>query len=187
MEEIWKTIEGYPSYMVSNMGRVKSLNYRRTGIEKILKPKINEKGYYYYSLFIDGKEYKFRIHRLVALHFIPNPNNLPEVNHKDENKANNCVENLEWCDRKYNCNYGTSKKKISKALSVPILQYSKDGSLIRKWNNAKDAEKVLGVDDSHIGKCCKGIYKTVGGYVWKYYDKETYLIGIMNNNFKYAA
>ena len=104
MEE-WRDIQGYEGlYMVSNLGRVKSLNYHRTGKERIMKPSDNGHGYLFVVLCKDGKDKNCRINRLVAQAFLPNPDNLPEVNHKDENKYNNCVENLEWCDRSYNVN-----------------------------------------------------------------------------------
>ena len=110
MEE-WKDIIGYEGkYQVSNTGKIRSLNYLNTRKTKELKPRKFSTGYLSICL---GKEKKnFYIHRLVAIHFIPNPNNLLEVNHKDENKTNNNVENLEWCNHKYNCNYGTRSERI---------------------------------------------------------------------------
>ena len=132
---------------------------------------------------IDGTK-NYLVHRLVATHFIPNPNNLPEVNHKDECKTNNCVDNLEWCDRKYNANYGKHSPKI--ILSKPVSQYSLDGYMLKVWDSASDAQREI--PKTHkIGDCCQGKRNKSGGYKWKYYDKETYLIGLMNNNFKYAA
>ena len=185
MNEIFKTIEGYPLYMVSNMGRVKSLNFRRSGKEGIMSPRISGNGHLKVTLRnVDGcKDYL--VHRLVAQAFLPNPNNLVEINHRDENKQNNRLDNLEWCDRKYNVNYGTTKERIGIGNSKPVIQYSKEGRLIRKWDSATKAEKEYNI--GHIIECCKGKVKTAGGYVWKYYDLETYLIGVMNNNFKYAA
>ena len=114
--EIWKDIEGYEGlYQVSNKGRVKSLNYGRTGKEKILRPGKNNDGYLIVILYKNGKKKNFRIHRLVAKAFLTNPNNLLEVNHRDENKENNHVENLEWCDRKYNINYGSRTERSSES------------------------------------------------------------------------
>ena len=113
MEE-WRDIKGYEGlYQVSSLGRVKSLkdshdNYR----EKILKPG-NVRGYLHVNLYKDTKRKTYRIHRLVAEAFISNPNNYEEVNHKDEDKTNNCVSNLEWCTREYNMSYGTINKRIS--------------------------------------------------------------------------
>lgn len=121
--EWWKVIINYENYMVSNFGRVKSLprlvkNGRGGGIltkERILKTKICRNGYEMVCLCKNSRTKWFLIHRLVAEAFIPNPDNLPEVNHKDENKLNNFVDNLEWCDHNYNINYGTCRKRISKS------------------------------------------------------------------------
>lgn len=116
MEE-WRDIKGYEGlYQISNLGRVKSLrdnhgNYR----EKILNPS-NRKGYLIVSLCRKGRKREFKVHRLVALHFIDNPNNYSQVNHKDENKENNRVDNLEWCTPKYNSNYGTRTQRASEKL-----------------------------------------------------------------------
>ena len=109
MDKIWKDIKGYEGlYMVSNGGDVKSVK------NGILKPSVYKgTGYYYVGLYKDGKRKGYTIHRLVADAFIPNPNNLPCVNHKDESKINNNVENLEWCTHRYNSNYGCRNEKIS--------------------------------------------------------------------------
>ena len=116
MKEEWKTIEGYENYQVSNLGNVKSLDYNRTGKEKILKPAKNKNGYSMIQLFQNGKGKGFLLHRLVAQAFLPNPNNYPQVNHKDEDKTNNLFSNLEWCTPSYNNNYGTKNERHSKAL-----------------------------------------------------------------------
>ena len=191
MEEIWKNIEGYESlYMVSSLGRVKSLDrydgrgHRIRGC--ILKPRI-QSNYCAVQLCKGGKYREQLIHRLVAKTFIPNPNNLPMVNHKDEDPKNNCVENLEWCDAKYNRNYGSINEKLAKHFSKPILQFSNNNRLLKKWGGLREAEKHTGVDNRNICACCKGKIKSAGGYIWKYYDLESYLIGIMNNNIKRVA
>ena len=115
--EIWKDIEGYEGlYQVSNKGRIKSLNYRRTGKERVLSSSPTSSGYLVVCLYKNKKPKPFLIHRLVAEAFIPNSDNLPEVNHKDENKLNNRVENLEWCDREYNINYGNRNEKASESM-----------------------------------------------------------------------
>lgn len=102
--EIYKDVEGYENlYQVSNMGNVKSLISN-----KILKPAKNHNGYLYVCFSKQGKHKHHKIHRLVAQAFIDNPNSYPIINHRDENKTNNCVSNLEWCDHKYNINYGTA-------------------------------------------------------------------------------
>ena len=110
MTEQWKTVRGYEGlYCVSNTGRVVALPKNSRG-ERELKP-CNIRGYRNVKLVKNGIYKNHYVHRLVAEAFIENPNQLPEVNHKDENKTNNCVENLEWCDRKYNCNYGNGQQK----------------------------------------------------------------------------
>lgn len=122
MQEIWKDIPGFENiYQVSNIGNVKTLDkYVNSSIKnnnkvkrktKILK-QYNKNGYLQVSLSKENKRYYFGVHRLVAMAFLPNTNNLPQVNHKDENKLNNKVDNLEWCSAKYNCNYGTRNSKI---------------------------------------------------------------------------
>lgn len=170
MNEIWADISGYEGkYQVSNLGKVKSLNYSHTGKEKILKYKKNRYGYLTVNLCSNGKLKMFSIHRLVAQSFIPNTNNLPEVNHKDENKENNCVENLEWSTRKYNLCYGTRTERISKALSKKVGCY-KDGKLIKIYNSMRDTEKD-GFNPSNVCQCCQGKrYKTHAGYQWRYID-----------------
>lgn len=114
--EVWRDIPGYEGlYQVSNIGNIRSLNYMKTGKVKRLKPSIDKRGYKRVSFSHKGKCKCYLVHRLVAQAFIPNPNNLPHVNHKDENPSNNCVWNLEWCTREYNMNYGTINERISKA------------------------------------------------------------------------
>ena len=125
--EIWVDIKNFEGcYQVSSLGRVRSLdkygknnwgNAPRFFKGRILKPGISGSGYYFVNLRVDGTKTIARIHRLVAEAFLPNPNNLPQVNHKDENKLNNRDENLKWCDSKYNVNYGTRKLRASKKVS----------------------------------------------------------------------
>ena len=115
------------------------------------------------DLHKDGKSKTYEIHRLVAMAYLPNPENLSEINHKDENKTNNCLQNLEWCDRSYNINYGTRTEKTKKQ----ILQFDLDGNFIREWPSATDVGLEV---QSHICKCLKGKTKSALGYVWKYKD-----------------
>lgn len=116
-EEIWKDVSGYEGlYQISNKGRIKSfINNKGICREKILKLVLKKTGYLQITLHKNKQQKVFRVHKLVALAFLPNPNNLPFINHKDENKSNNCVDNLEWCDEKYNVNYGTCRQKISES------------------------------------------------------------------------
>lgn len=171
MKEIWKEITGYPNYMVSNKGNVKSLNYNHTGREKIMKQYYQQTGYLLIGLSNNGKKW-YLVHRLVAQAFIPNPNNLPQVNHKDENKQNNCVQNLEWCNQKYNMNYGTRNKIVAEKLSKPVLQMDKTNKIIAEFPSIMEVKRQLGISQSSISMCCKGKRKTCGGYKWKFKEES---------------
>ena len=173
-EERWLPVVGYEGlYEVSSLGRVKSLNYHRTGKEQLLKHKKSGSGYFQVQLWKNGKDKWMLVHRLVAEAFIPNPYNLQFVNHKDENKLNNCVENLEWCDAKYNNNYGNRNERISAKLtnhekkSKPVLCV--ETGIV--YPSAREAGRCTGANNSHIIECCKGKkYKTTKGFHWQYAD-----------------
>lgn len=168
MEE-WRDIKGYEGlYQVSDQGRVKSLNYKLTEKEKILKPIKNIRGYWKVNLSKNGKQKTYFIHRIVAQVFIPNPKNMPEINHKNEDKSNNTASNLEWCDRKYNINYGTHNQRAAEARYKKVLQFTKTGIFIKEYPSIKVAERQTGVNDGSISACCLGKYKSAGGFVWKY-------------------
>ena len=180
MEE-WRDIKGFEGkYMVSNLGRVKSLNYRRTGKEKIMKGADNGHGYLFVELCKDGKTKTCRINRLVAQAFLENPQNLPEVNHKNEDKTDNRVENLEWCSKLYNINYGTGIKRSAEKraekminnpkLSKPVFSVNKESGLIMWWQSAKEAERQTGIPQGNISNCCNGKLKSAGGHIWFYAD-----------------
>ena len=159
MEEEWKDIKGYEGrYQISSFGRVKSLNYRCTGREKILDFKsTNSRGYVIAKLCKEGKVKSYTVHKLVAEAFIPNPNNYKEINHRDENKINNHVSNLEWCTRKYNCNYGTRNKRVSKSHKGKT-KGSKNGrarkilcvTTGKPFNCIKDAAKCYSINYSTL-------------------------------------
>ena len=111
----------------------------------------------------------FRVHRLVAETFIPNPNNYPEINHKDEDKTNNCVENIEYCTHEYNSNYGSRTERAAQACSKPVLQIDKTtNEVIAEWQSTHEVERKLGFNNSAISKCCTGKRKTCGGFRWSY-------------------
>ena len=178
MKEEWKDIKGYEGkYQVSNLGRVYSF-YKKD----CLKPG-NSNGYFYIDLCKNGVSKSFRLHRLVALHFIPNPNNYKEVNHKDEDKTNNKVENLEWCTREYNLNYGTRNKRQSEKLKGqykgskhPQARKVQCITTGKKFNTVKEAAEFYCIyDGTHISACCKGKLKSAGKHpitgeklVWRY-------------------
>lgn len=175
--EEWKPVVGFEGYYeVSNYGNVRSLD--RTTIYKNgrvhhtagrhLAISLNSQGYRKTIFSVNGKHATPRVCRLVAMAFIPNPNNFPQVNHKDENKLNDCADNLEWCDCKYNNNYGTAPMRRIEGRKKPINQFTLDGQFVCRWSCASDAEKKTGVYHSHIAQCCKGKFKQMGGYVWRY-------------------
>lgn len=169
MEEIWKDIEGYEGlYQVSNMGRVRSLR------RNIILRQCITNGYERIILYTNNIPKGYSVHRLVANAFIPNPDNLPQVNHKDENKTNNCVDNLEWCTQKYNINYGTGIARRIQLFNTngkcykPVLQYTLEGIFIKEWKSIIDVQRNLGFCQSHISKCCRGKQAYAYGYIWKY-------------------
>lgn len=170
MEEIWKDVKGYEGlYQVSNLGRIKSFNYMNTGKEKILKNRLDKGGYYSIVLYKNGKYINKKVHRLVAEAFIPNLDNLPQVNHKDENKLNNRVDNLEWCTAKYNNNYGTHNLKLSLSLKGKAGRPGKavhciDLDII--YESASEAERQTGIQ--HISEVCSGKRESAGGMWWEW-------------------
>lgn len=167
-DEIWCPIKGFEGqYEVSDKGRVRSLKF---GKERILKPTRNLKGYLFVNIYKNGYRNVFLVHRLVAQSFIPNLQNLPEVNHKDENKTNNYEQNLEWCDSKYNINYGTRNQRVSEKHSKPVLQFTKDGEFVKEWKSAIDVERNLGYFGTNISKCCTGKLKYAYNFIWKFKD-----------------
>lgn len=173
-------IKGYENYEVTTTGEVINV---KTG--RVLKPAKDGGGYLYVVLSKNGIKKNFHIHRLVAESFIPNPDNLPCVNHKDEDKTNNfCGRpennytdgNLEWCTHEYNLNYGTRNERAAKTMtngktSKPILQLRKDGSLVRIWSSVNEVQRQLGYSSGNITKCCNGKYHTAYGFKWRYAEK----------------
>lgn len=174
-EEAWKDIPNCDGlYQVSNLGNVKSLGRyvrvsdklggRRKKKESLLKFEVCKNGYLRVSLNKDGGRKHFLVHRLVAEAFIPNPQNMPQINHKDEDKTNNRVENLEWCDAKYNSNYGKRTMKSSIAKFKPVKQYDLQGNFIREFSSFKEASDSVGV--SVYKQDCKA-GRSAGGYQWR--------------------
>nr|DAH94678.1 MAG TPA: homing endonuclease [Caudoviricetes sp.] len=173
--EEWRNIKGFENkYMVSNFGNVKSLNYMHKNKSHLLKQTVGNKGYLYVTLNKNGKHWTYFVHRLVAQAFIPNPNNLPTVNHMDECRTNNCVKNLEWLSYKDNNLYGNHYKRVSETqLNDPkkskrVLQYDLNGRFIKKWESASEVQRKLSVNSSNIIQNCRENVKTAGGFIWKY-------------------
>ena len=179
--EIWKDIQGYEGlYQVSNYGRVRSLErviMRLNGKpqhikKKILMHVIDKYGYSIVHLRKNGKGKMKKLHRLVAETFIPNPQHLPQVNHKDENKTNNNVDNLEWCTPSYNINYGTRKKRVARKESKRVFQYTLDGDLIKIWDSLSECGRN-GFRPSIVSMCCNNKYMRLNNnkynnYKWSF-------------------
>lgn len=168
--EIWKQTK-YNNYLVSNYGRVMSKgnkeNRYKRNTDLILTPADNGHGYLFVN--IEGKQ-KY-IHRLVAETFIPNPNNYPEINHKNENKNDNSVDNLEWCDKKYNVSY---------SIAIKVKQINpKTKEVVSIYNSANQAAKAVNGKNGSILQCCKRIkYNTYKGYIWRFINDNDYTIKI---------
>lgn len=164
--EKWVPIEGFESlYEISNFGRVKSLCAGRWRNSIIIRKAVPDKdGYLTVCLKKDGKTYCKKIHRLVAIAFIDNPSSLPQINHIDENRKNNFVENLEWCDCKYNNNYNSKPTKHFK----PICKLAEDGTVIKVYESVNAAAKDNNIEPSLISPVLKGKRKHAGGFRWEY-------------------
>lgn len=178
MKEIWKNVKEFEGiYQISNLGRVKSIerqgNYNRN---HILIGGKDSKGYKIVSLRKNKKGFTKKIHRLVAEAFIPNFNNLPQVNHIDGNKLNNTVQNLEWCDNTYNFYHSVENKlrensfkaliNANKKRRKKVVQYDINGNFIKIYDSIISAQKETNI--YHISDCCLNKLKTAGGYIWKY-------------------
>lgn len=190
MNEEWRDIKGYEGlYQVSNLGRVKSLRYKRGEQEKILDGWISKEGYRKVSFYKDNKRKDYLVHRLVAESFIPNPNNKPFIDHIDTNRTNNKIDNLRWATQKENCNNVISKKNYvdsSKQLyisgksnkiigakgkdnprSKKIVQLTLNNEPIKIWDSIREVGRH-GFLSSCVGHCCRGKRKTHKGFKWMY-------------------
>ena len=177
MKEIYMPIENYEdTYAVSNLGRVKNI---KTG--RILKPYKNNKGYMLVHLYKNGIEKKYLVHRLVITAFKANPDNKFEVNHRNEDKTDNRLNNLEWISHKDNCNFGTrnersatTKKangdyeKLASKYSIPVYCITNN----TVYKSAREASRQLNISQPSITACCKGQYKQIKGYKFEYYNQE---------------
>lgn len=192
--EEWREIEEFDGlYLISNFGRI--FNVRRGEIKKTSDPKLH-RGYEIARFSINRKNYVRQVHRLVAIAFIPNPNNLPQVNHKDEVRNNNNVNNLEWCTGKYNCNYGSRNKKLSErniglkkginitdkhklniSINSPrnraVFQYNLDGEFVACFRSTREAARVNGFkSQGPISQNANRKLKQAYKYIWRYKDDE---------------
>lgn len=197
--EEWRPVKGYEGlYEVSSFGRVRSVDrnvryvngniHHRKG--KFLSQYIRPDGYVQIEISKDNNKRQVTAHRLVAEAFIPNPDNLPQVNHRNEDKTANYPDNMEWCNSKYNNNFGTKPQRISKKLSgrnhtnvsilkmretkrskmKPVLQYTLDGEFVAEYESQRAAQRQTGTNESHIGRCCRGECNYAGGFIWRYKD-----------------
>lgn len=160
--EVWKKIKGFENYEISNEGRLKSLHF---GKEIFRKSKPTKQGYIRFALCKKGKQFIFLAHRLVAEAFIENNEGKKFVNHKDEDKKNNKVENLEWVSHFENCNFGTRGTRISKALSKEVLKIDDNGKEIEKYKSISEASEKTKVSISLISLICNG--KRNGNFKFK--------------------
>ena len=186
MNESWKTavydgIIYKGLYKVSNWGRILSLNYRNTGKAELMNPGTDTNGYLEVGLSKNGETKKCLVHRLVAFTFLENPENKPEVNHKDENKTNNFVflnedgtvnkekSNLEWKTHKDNINHGTHNERSAKTRSKSVLQFTLTGDLIREWESTQECGRN-GFNQGAVAACCRGEISHYKGFLWMYTD-----------------
>lgn len=163
---IWRPVRDYEDlYEVSNDGRVRNIQTKR-------ELSMHDNGYGYMTVLFSrkGRYFHKKIHRLVAEAFIPNSCGHRYVNHIDENKSNNKVNNLEWCTASHNVNHGTRNRRVAQKLAKPVVQF--DGKIFVVWDSIIEASRKTGVNNSHISSCCKGERKTAGGYKWRYFRDE---------------
>lgn len=174
-KEFWVPIKGYENeYHISSHGRVMSLERKvKSGKRtirikrKILKLHTNDDGYFVLTLNKNGIQNGFRVGRLVAIHFVDNPENKKEVNHIDEIKSNDYYKNLEWTTPKQNVNHGTCIQRRSEKLSKKVLQYDLNGNFIREWNSTMECERN-GFHSGCISDCCNNKRKKHQNFIWKY-------------------
>lgn len=171
MEEIWKDIPGYNGlYQISNLGHVKSLNFNNSNKENLLSI-YNHNGYLRVGIRHNKLLHNHLVHRLVAEAFIPNPENLPVINHKDGNKSNNSIENLEWVTSRENTEHAIRENlrpsmNCSRWGKYPISQYSINGKFIKTWISQREVERVLGFKQASISRAIKSMHPYKGFY-WK--------------------
>jgi len=184
--EVWMPIDDFPWYLISSFGNVMSIARTITIIpnkpgfkcwskryeDKILIPETTKKGYLRVTLCNGEVHKRFLVHRLVASAFLNKEDGLPEVNHIDENQANNRVYNLEWCTKKYNRMHGTGHQRRINSKSINVDQFDLSGVFLKRWKSAKTAELDLCVTKGKICNCCKGIRKTTHGFIWSYSNLE---------------
>ena len=168
---IWKDIKGYEGvYEISNNGII-----RRVIDHAPKKQHLDNVGYYAVSLWKDGVGKLIRVHRLLAEAFIPNPLNLPCINHKDENRANNSLDNLEWCTKAYNNTYGGKIDRMRSKKKKSILQKDRKGNVVKEWDSIKSAAATLGINETQISRYARGVIRGLyNGFYWEYKIPQVY-------------
>lgn len=167
----WREIKGFDGrYFISSTGIIKSVKRKGRKQEKIMKQELMKKGYLRCKLTKNGVQFKIMVHRMVAESFVPNPENKPFVNHINEVKNDNRVENLEWVTAKENCNHGTAiergvLKRRNRNGAIPVSQISLDGQIIKLWTSATEAQRN-GYSQSAISRCIRGIIDSYKGFKW---------------------
>ena len=164
----WREVKEYSNYEVNQLGEI-----RHKKRQKILKPRDNNGGYQYVNFKINGKNTNFAVHRIVANAFIPNPNGYTEVNHKDYNKKNNCVDNLEWVSSSQNKQHSYLKQENKKTRGKAVNQYTKEGIFLKTFDSVSEAAKELGCCVAAISNCCLGRTKTSQGFRWSFVESST--------------
>ncbi len=164
----WREVKEYSNYEVNQLGEI-----RHKKRQKILKPRSNNGGYQYVNFKINGKNTNFAVHRIVANAFIPNPNGYTEVNHKDYNKKNNCVDNLEWVSSSQNKQHSYLKQENKKSRGKAVNQYTKEGIFLKTFDSVSDAAKEFGCCVAAISNCCLGRTKTSQGFRWSFVESST--------------
>lgn len=177
MSKAWKEIKGYEGrYLISSSGDVISLKYGGSNRAKMLTWKVNNKGYAWVELRKNGIKEQKLIHRLVAEAFIEKVEGLNLINHKDENPLNNDVDNLEWCDASYNARYSRERhperKRNGKNHLLAVIQFDKEGNVVKKWENARTIFLETGMSDWSIAETCRGNRHTAYGYLWRYANED---------------
>ena len=174
--EVWKDYKDYEGlYQASNLGRMRSLDRwvkSKSGSVRLCKGKIlklctDKYGYLNVGLWKNNKVKTYLVHRIIAETFLPNSDNLPCVNHKDENPLNNVVSNLEWCTASYNTNYGTGNERVALKESKIVLQYDLEGNFIKEWKSTMDCKRN-GYNQGLVSSCCRGERQQAYGYKWVY-------------------
>ena len=160
---MWVTTKRCPRIEVNECGEVR---YKDTGM--LASTSVASTGYIQVGVWYRGKPHTYNVHRLVAEAFIPNPDNLPQINHKDENRANCAVENLEWCTRKYNCNYGTHIKKLQKFCCKPVIAIDKKTGKETMYFSLAEAGRRLSINPDSISRCLRGGRRGTLNHYWRY-------------------